>query len=387
MKKIFSFLIITSLFITLLCGCGNKSTLSENESMSNTVTSTDSTQLYMQFLNGEITARGSDGTQKHINEFAIYGKLPQDYRYTFFDVNYDGEKELCVGEYKYILCFRIINGEIEFYETLTDTKLLTNGAVLYDHSSLGYEQYIYKSDKFEENFEYLSYELNGQIGYFIGGAAVSKDEYDNRLGEYLSISEVDWYDQYGNVVKSLPEVYEKMHSILRNEATYIDKNGNSVLISQSGSADYVDDLTAKAKEFTFIDIDRDGEREMVIGITFDSEYVDHYVILDHDGNGNIYGHLVGIRSLQTLKKDGTFNQTGGAGTNQIARLKLDKTKIEYIVLAENFYTDSIYTIDGKDVTKKEIDTYYDQFYAKEDVDWSDAETLNLIEKQEENHEN
>ena len=385
MKRLIALLLGVIMLFTLLCGCGNKSTLSENESMSNTVTSTDSTQLYMQFLNGEIAAKGSDGTQKHINEFAIYGQLPQDYRYTFFDVNYDGEKELCVGEYKYILCFRIINGEIEFYETLTDTKLLTNGAVLYDHSSLGYEQYIYKSDKFEENFEYLSYELDGQIGYFIGGAAVSKDEYDNRLDEYLSIPEVDWFDQYGNVIVNTPGMHDKMMSIMRNEATYIDESGKSIYISESAQTDY-DDLIAKPKQFTYFDVDRDGEREMIVGITLGGEYAVYYVILDHD-DGEIYGHLLVIRALQMLKKDGTFNQTGGAGTNQIARLKLDKTKIEYIVLAENFYTDSIYTIDGKDVTKKEIDTYYDQFYAKEDVDWSDAETLNLIEKQEENHEN
>ena len=380
MKKEFAVFLVLNLLLVLLCGCNNTDTASNNSSTSDIPEQVDHNQLYIQFLNGEITAKDSDGGLKYIDEYAIYGKLPQDYRYTFFDVNNDGEKELCVSEYKYILCFRIIDSDINYYQTLTDTKFLINGAVLYDHSSLGYEQYVYRApDEFEVNFEHLTYELDGQIGYFIGAALVSKEEYDKRLGEYLSIPEVDWYDQYGNVVVNSLEVHDKMLSIMRNESTYMSKSGKSIYFSESASDYYVEDLIVRPKQFVYFDVDRDGEREMVVGITLGSEYVDHYVILDHD-DGDIYGHLLGMRSFQMLKKDGTFNQSSGAFTNQIALLKLDKTKIEFIVLAENFYSEGIYTIDGKDVSKEEIDTYYNKFNAKEDCDWTDFETFNLIEQ-------
>ncbi len=392
MKRFFSIFLVLNLLLVLLCGCKDTETTSSNITTNSDVqnpfsedksefnqNNTDSIQLYMQFLNGEISAKDSDGMFKQINEFAIYGELPQDYRYTFFDVNFDGEKELCVGEYKYILCFRMIDGEICYYETLTNTNLLSNRALLYDHSSPGYEQYVYRApDEFEVNFEHLTYERENKEEYYIGAALVTKEEYDEKLGKYLSITEVDWYDRYGNVVVNSPEVHDKMLSIMLNKSTYINENGKSIYFSESASDSYADDLIAKPKQFSYFDIDRDGEREMVVGITLGSEYVDHYVILDHD-DGNIYGHLLGIRSLQMLKEDGTFNQSGGAGTNQIARLTLDKTEIKFIVLAENIEMDGIYKIDGKDVSKEEIDAYHDQFNSKEDCNWFDVETFNLIE--------
>lgn len=71
-----------------------------------------------------------------------------------------------------------------------------------------------------------------------------------------------------------------------------------------------------------LDLDRDGQREMVLRYTVAEVDAGYWVFDVQDGT--VYGYEVVSRGLQELKQDGSFSYSGGAMDNGFGFMSLDR---------------------------------------------------------------
>ena len=171
-------------------------------------------QLYAQFLSGEIPAYDNE-EKKFLDEYfpSNYSYDDGKYYFTFLDMTGDGIEELCIKNYS-LYFFSIKDNNIYHWctEGVIYTDLLSNGALFYEraggaptHTSYRY----YELDKngsvsFEISFEWydgISVE-EGKVypdQYFVDDKEVTKEEYEERTKEYLTLGsdKVVWYN--GNI--------------------------------------------------------------------------------------------------------------------------------------------------------------------------------------------
>lgn len=115
----------------------------------------------------------------------------------------------------------------------------------------------------------------------------------------------------------------------------------------------VDKETADVDKYAFVDFDNDDNNELVVLTTLD---YGAYVLL-HRENDKVYANVIGIRSMNSLKKDGTFKASSGADNFDIATLKFDGEKCENKVLATFDKENKIYEINDKKVKLAKIEEY------------------------------
>lgn len=151
--------------------------------------------------------------------------------------------------------------------------------------------------------------------------------------------------------------------VMNSKHKFIDENNKNVYFKDF---EIVEGQTAEVETYAFVDMDDDGIEELIIYTT--SDY-GAYVILHYE-NQEVYGYMIGIRSLENLKSDGTFIGSNGAHSNEYLRMKFNKN--EYSIETEAVYDkiDKIYKISDTDVSEKEIKDYTEKWSKKEDVSWS-----------------
>lgn len=151
--------------------------------------------------------------------------------------------------------------------------------------------------------------------------------------------------------------------VMNNEEKFINKDNKEVYLKDFK---IVEEQTAKVDKYAFVDMDKDGIEELVIYTT--SDY-GAYVILHYE-NSKVYGYMVGVRSLENLKTDGSFMGSSGANSNEYSRMTFNKNS--YSIKTEAVYdgTDKIYKINNEKVSEKEIKEYVENWNKKENVSWS-----------------
>ena len=144
-------------------------------------------------------------------------------------------------------------------------------------------------------------------------------------------------------------------NVMNNKQKFIDEDNNEVYFKDFK---IVENQTAKVDKYAFVDMDKDGTEELVIYTT--SDY-GAYVILHYENN-KVYGYMIGVRSLENLKTDGSFMGSSGANSNEYS----------YSIKTEAVYdgTDKIYKINNEKVSEKEIKEYVENWNKKENVSWS-----------------
>jgi hypothetical protein len=109
-----------------------------------------------------------------------------------------------------------------------------------------------------------------------------------------------------------------------------------------------------AFSFCVVDMDRDGVPEVVVevGHNFDGGYL----VLRYE-DGGVYGYLFGHRSMQMLKKDGSYHGSNGADSGVYLRInKFHEESYDEETLGEYDEDVNEYKIKGKRVaSKKEFD--------------------------------
>ena len=134
-------------------------------------------------------------------------------------------------------------------------------------------------------------------------------------------------------------------NVMNNKQKFIDEDNNEVYFKDFK---IVENQTAKVDKYAFVDMDKDGTEELVIYTT--SDY-GAYVILHYENN-KVYGYMIGVRSLENLKTDGSFMGSSGANSNEYSRMTFNKNS--YSIKTEAVYdgTDKIYKINNEKANPK-----------------------------------
>ena len=137
------------------------------------------------------------------------------------------------------------------------------------------------------------------------------------------------------VESSFLSIEESYRAILLGNGHFIstDLQNKELSLQDIGEAVTDDDsITVKATQFTIIDLDDDGESEIVLWIQINGISDYGFEIL-HYQKGVVYGYTLPYRTFMNLKTDGTFLFSGGVADSGIGKLKLseDEYAIENII--------------------------------------------------------
>ncbi|MCH5270915.1 MAG: hypothetical protein J1E83_09225 [Lachnospiraceae bacterium] len=174
-------------------------------------------------------------------------------------------------------------------------------------------------------------------------------------------------EQSENPVLSIGESYK---AILLGNGDFISTDlGNKELnIEDIGEVVTDDDsITVQASKFTIIDLDGDGENEVVLWIQI-NRISDYGFEILHYQEGAVYGYTLPYRTFFNLKTDGTFLFSGGAADPGIGKLRfsMDGYAIESII--------------GEVYSEEDFNAAISQQEEKMDVDWYDLSVggVNII---------
>lgn len=305
------------------------------------------------------------------------------YEYVIYDKNGNTLKSDTSNKTPYLF---YDNGIVHFWMQ-AGTGTLTRGATFYDvKNGLISPHYYGQTDYFgdmvsaTDHSQVVVYEMftGTEICRFtefekplsdamenIRSAYFSKDG-TKIIVEYLTTNHetaTESFDINGNKSTKNPEIDAQFLSVLNSEAPFISEDGKSVLLKNYsyGNNGATEVYYAVPQEYAVVDLDGDGTNEVVVDIT--SSQTDYMVF--HKYNNSIYGFLIGRRSLQDIKKDGSFCGSSGAGLIVYSKMEFNKNTYKVIDEAYEDNYNGIYKIDGKEVTKEAIDKYKVEWDLKE----------------------
>ena len=162
-------------------------------------------------------------------------------------------------------------------------------------------------------------------------------------------------------------VDDMLMDVLNNEAVLIDENGDETYLKdyQIGKNFFVDVILAEPTEYAFVDFDGDGENELVINISLNYGFL---LVLHYDGE-TIRGYEFGVRALQSIKEDGSFSQSNGAGSVQYAKLSFENNQKNKTITAVYEYDEGYFEIEGKECSYEDLKAYSEMWNAKKAVEW------------------
>ena len=109
--------------------------------------------------------------------------------------------------------------------------------------------------------------------------------------------------------------------VLNNKTTFITESGKTTYLKEYkiGEGTLSTPFDADPSKYVFVDMDGDRKNELVINISNDYGY---YLVLHYNGK-NVYGFEFTVRSLMSLKTDGSFMQSGGAASSSYCKISFD----------------------------------------------------------------
>ena len=152
--------------------------------------------------------------------------------------------------------------------------------------------------------------------------------------------------------------------IINNKITFITENGNSVYLKDYRLPNLYEDLYLIPEKYVFVDLDGDNVQELVLYVP----NVGRYIVLNRKKK-DIYAFEFVERALISLKIDGSFIQSEGAGINSYSRLSFLKNKYEVLEEAYSNDMDNVYRINGKNVNSEKVKNYSQEFEKIESVNW------------------
>ena len=121
--------------------------------------------------------------------------------------------------------------------------------------------------------------------------------------------------------------------ILRGEEPFVNAADGSALTMHALNRCFglTEELTAV--RYASIDLDADGEEEVVVCVT-SGGYDFGSLVLDQ-ADGQVYGHAFFIREMLDLKADGTFSFSSGAMDSGMGYLRLDGANAQVVEIASS----------------------------------------------------
>lgn len=120
-----------------------------------------------------------------------------------------------------------------------------------------------------------------------------------------------------------PSSVESFKAILLENGSFLNADLQSQEFSLANIGKVVtddDSITVGVDKFTIIDLDGDGEDEIVLWIQVNG-VVDYGFEVLHYQDGTVYGSTLPYRAFMDLKADGTFLYSSGAADSGVGRLK------------------------------------------------------------------
>mgnify|MGYP002509774749 CR=1 FL=1 len=175
-------------------------------------------------------------------------------------------------------------------------------------------------------------------------------------------------------------------SILLGKSNFIctDLANKSLNIREIGLAITDDDsVTISATKFAIIDIDDDGEDEIVLWLQINGISDYGFEIL-HYQNGEIYGYTLQYRAFMNLKTDGTFSFSGGAADSGIGKMIFSETgyRISTQAYSQSGYDSNNeltvqYFVNDESCSEDEFNDVINVQEQKADVEWYDLSENNV----------
>lgn len=133
-------------------------------------------------------------------------------------------------------------------------------------------------------------------------------------------------------------------------------------------------------DFTVLDLDGDGIREVILGLDRNNGGIGGFEIL-HYQDGTVYGFLRYIRGFNDLKADGTFWFSDSAVDHGFGKLSFTESgytvdEITYSESGESF-ADMTYVVDHQPATKDGFNAAVNAFERKESATWHDLTENNI----------
>lgn len=198
------------------------------------------------------------------------------------------------------------------------------------------------------------------IALAIGGVFIYKRYNNSNLENNVENNNVNIYENED--LNMDLDINTRLFDVMNSCITFIDWANNRVMFNEYKISN---EEKAVPSKYAYVDLDNDGIEELVVLTT--SDY-GAYIILKYQDN-DIYGHMIGIRSFEKLKVDGSFIGSSGANNNEYLTITFNENKYSLNKEAVFDENNQIYQIKGKDVTKDEINTFVEEWNKKENVKW------------------
>ena len=164
-------------------------------------------------------------------------------------------------------------------------------------------------------------------GPSLNASAVNGNDTDMETQKADDVAENEFpsSEQDDNMSSGMEERYK---AILLGDGDFvnIDRNDQDIRLSLENIKEVVSDedwVTAKVTKFTIIDLDGNGENEIVLWIQA-NERSDYGFEILYFQDQEVYGFTLPYRGFMHLKTDGTFYSSGGMDNRGISKLQFSE---------------------------------------------------------------
>ncbi len=150
---------------------------------------------------------------------------------------------------------------------------------------------------------------------------------------------------------------------------------NYLIINDDGSYEYTtndsEEINHSYNRFCVIDLDGDGNKELLLESSTSNILVFHYE------NDIVYGFVFPYRGMLNIKLDGTFESSGGASFASTRKINFLKEKIYSNELCYFDELNDIYKINDKEVSQDKVEMYLKTQDKKKNIGWYQYNNENL----------
>lgn len=159
-----------------------------------------------------------------------------------------------------------------------------------------------------------------------------------------------------------------LQSVFRNEKTFITERNEATYLKDYsvGNGSLSTPLLATPTEYAFVDLDEDHVEELIVNISAD---YGAYLVLRCNGL-DVFGYEFGAKVLQSLKTDGSFMGSNGAGINYYCRLTFEGNEKSILYTAIKDSTMNRFELNGEECSIESLNEYINDWNLKEKAQWT-----------------